>query len=321
MRTRKLGASGLETPPLVFGGNVLGWTADRETSFALLDAFVAGGGAMIDTADVYMRSQPGLKGGESETMIGEWLKQRRRRDDVIIATKVGHVPGKGGEGLAPTRMAAAIEESLARLQTDHVDVYLGHRDDPRVSLEDQLAAFDGLVRAGKVRAIGVSNYEPDRIVEGLRVSDANGLARFTVMEPLYNLVERTQFEGARRQIALAEDLGVIPYFGLAGGFLTGKYRSKDDLGAGARSGYAGRYLNERGLAVLAAVDQVAEETGSTPAQISLAWAMAQPGVTAPIASATNLAQLDDLLHAMRLELSEAQLARLDIASAPAAEET
>jgi aryl-alcohol dehydrogenase-like predicted oxidoreductase len=317
MKTRRLGGSGLETPPLVFGGNVLGWTADRETSFALLDAFVAGGGVMIDTADVYMRSQPGLKGGESETVIGEWLSRRKRRDDVLIVTKVGHLPGKGGEGLAPSRIAAAIDESLQRLQTDYVDAYLGHRDDPRVSLEDQLGAFDKLVKAGKVRAIGVSNYEPDRICEGLRISDANRWARFTVMEPLYNLVERSAFEGERQQIALSEDIGVIPYFGLASGFLTGKYRSRADVGDGPRSGMVAKYLDARGLAVLAALDEVAAETRSTPAQVALAWLMARSGVTAPIASATKLPQLEELLAAMRLELTAAQRARLEAASAPA----
>jgi aryl-alcohol dehydrogenase-like predicted oxidoreductase len=315
MESRKLGASGLETPPLVFGGNVFGWTADRETSFALLDAFVGGGGTMIDTADVYMRSQPGLKGGESETIIGEWLKRRGKRDDVLIVTKVGHMPGMGGEGLAPERIAAAIDESLGRLQTDYVDVYLGHRDDARVSLEDQLKAFDKLVKAGKVRAIGVSNYEPDRISTGLRVSDENGLARFTVMEPQYSLMERGEFEGMRRRLALTEDLGVIPYFSLASGFLTGKYRSENDLGAGGRGAFVSRYLNPHGFGVLAALDEVAAETRATPAQVSLAWLMAQPGVTAPIASATKLPQLDDMLKAMRLELSSAQLAHLDAASA------
>jgi aryl-alcohol dehydrogenase-like predicted oxidoreductase len=316
MQTRRLGASGIETPPLVFGGNVFGWTADRETSFALMDAFIGGGGKVIDTADVYMRSVTGV-GGESETLIGEWLKRRGHRDDVVIVTKVGHMPGKAGEGLAPARIAEAIDESLRRLQTDYVDVYMGHRDDPRVSLEDQLGAFDKLVRAGKVRAVGVSNYEPERIAEGLKISAANGLARVTVWEPQYNLVERTEFEGARRDLALAQDIGVITYFSLASGFLTGKYRSKADLGDGARAGMIDRYLNERGDAVLAALDAVAEETRSNPTQVSLAWLMAKPGVTAPIASATKLKQLDDLLAAMRLELTAAQVARLDKASEPA----
>jgi aryl-alcohol dehydrogenase-like predicted oxidoreductase len=316
MRTRKLGGSGLATAPLVFGGNVFGWTADEPTSFALLDAFVAGGGTTIDTADVYMRSITG-QGGESETVIGRWLKRRGRRDDVIIVTKVGHMPGAGGEGLAPGRIAAAIDESLARLQTDYVDVYLGHRDDPRVPVGEQIAAFDRLVKAGKVRAIGVSNYEPARILEGLRFSDAAGLARFTVMEPQYSLVERAGFEGQRRALALAEDIGVIPYFSLASGFLTGKYRSPADVRGDARSNAAARYLDPRGLAVLAALDEVAAEAKATPAQAALAWAMAQPGITAPIASATRLAQLEELMGAMRLELTPAQIARLDAASAPA----
>jgi aryl-alcohol dehydrogenase-like predicted oxidoreductase len=317
MQTRKLGASGFETPPLVLGGNVFGWTADRETSFALLDAFVAAGGTMIDTADVYMAHVPGLKGGESETIIGEWLKRRGRRDDVIIVSKVGLLPGEGGEGLAPTRIAGAIDESLRRLQTDYVDVYLGHRDDARVSLTDQLVAFDKLVTAGKVRAIGVSNYEPDRIAEGLRVSDEHGLARFTVMEPHYSLMEREEFEGQRRRLALMEDLGVIPYFALESGFLTGKYRSRDDLGEGARGAFVEKYLNPHGFGVLAALDEVARETGSNPARVALAWVMAQPGVTAPIASATKPSHLDDLLGAMRLELNQAQLDRLAEASGPA----
>ena len=317
MEKRKLGASGLETPPLVLGGNVFGWTIDRDASFAVLDGFVAGGGTMIDTADVYSSFAPGNKGGESETVIGEWLKKRGRRDDILIATKVGLFPGNGGEGLAPSRIAAAIDESLERLQTDYVDLYFAHQDDPKVPLPDVMAAFDKLVKAGKVRAIGASNYQADRLVEALAVSDANGLARYTVEQPLYNLLDRSAFEGTTQQIAIAEDLGVITYFSLASGFLTGKYRSRDDLGPNVRSHMVDKYLGERGTRVLEALDDVAADTGATLAQVALVWLMAQPGVTAPIASATKTAQLQDLLGAMTVRLSDAQLRQLDAASAVA----
>jgi len=316
MEKRKLGVSGLETIPLVLGGNVFGWTADRDASFAVLDAFVAGGGTMIDTADVYSAFAPGNKGGESETMIGEWLKRRGRRDDVLIATKVGLLAGTGGEGLAPSRIEAAVDESLARLQTDYIDLYFAHRDDPDVPILDALAVFDKLVRAGKVRAIGASNYKSSRLAEALRVSDDNGFARFTVLQPLYNMMERPAFERALQKLVIDEGLGVVPYFSLASGFLSGKYRSEADAGGKARSGFVTKYLNDRGMAVLAALDAVAGETGATQAQVALAWTMAQPGITAPIASATKVSQLEDLLGATTLRLTDAQLRRLDEASAP-----
>lgn len=309
---RALGDSGLTTPPLILGGNVFGWTADRETSFAILDAFVAGGGRMIDTADVYSAWVPGNQGGESETIIGEWLAARGRRDDVLVATKVGMDLG-GTTGLAPGRIATAVEASLKRLQTDVIDLYFAHRDDTETPLEDTLEAFDRLVKAGKVRAIGASNYNAERLEQALEISTTNGLARYTVLQPLYNLVERDKFEGALQDLCLARHIGVVPYYALASGFLTGKYRSTADVAGKARGSVVEKYLNERGLRVLAALDEVAREAGAAPAQVALAWLAAQPAVTAPIASATSVAQVEDLLGAMRLELTLDQIARLDAA--------
>ena len=313
MDERKLGASGLTTPPLILGGNVFGWTVDQDASFSILDAFVAGGGRMIDTADVYSAWVPGNQGGESETIIGAWLAQRGRRDDVLIATKVG-MELQGSKGLKPDRIAQAVEDSLRRLQTDYIDLYFAHQDDPETPLEDTLAAFDQLVRAGKVRAIGASNYTAERLKQALDISAAQGIASYTVLQPHYNLVERDKFEGDLQQLCVQRNVASVPYFALASGFLTGKYRSQADLQGKARGGMVEQYLNQGGLNVLAAMDQVAAETGASLAQIALAWLAAQPAVAAPIASATSTAQVDELLGAMRLKLTPEQLATLDAAS-------
>ncbi len=317
VETRALGTSGLSIAPLVLGGNVFGWTVDEPTSFAVLDAFVAGGGTMIDTADAYSQWIPGNKGGESETVIGNWLKRRGRRDDVQIATKVGLMAPAGMDhgGLSAAVIEAAVEASLRRLQTDYIDLYFAHRDDGDTPLEETLAAFDTLVKAGKVRSLGASNYMAERLDEALKISAAHGFARFTALQPLYNLMERDEFEGALQQLCIAEKIGVVPYFGLAAGFLTGKYRSEADLAGRPRAYRVKTYLGEKGDAVLAAMDAVAAETGASLPQIALAWIAAQPGLTAPIASATSVAQLEDLLPAMSLKLSADQIARLDGAGA------
>ncbi len=310
MDMRTLGASGLETPRLVLGGNVFGFTVKGEEAFAMLDRFVAAGGTMIDTADVYSNWVPGHVGGESETLLGEWLKRRGRRDDVLIATKVGF-----DKGLSPAHIEDAVHASLARLGTDHVDLYYAHKDDPETPLEETLAAFDKLVKAGKVRAIGASNYSADRLAAALDISARDGLAAFTVLQPEYNLMARGDFEGPVQRLCVERGLGVLPYFGLASGFLTGKYRSEADFGQSPRGAGMARYLNEKGRAVLAALDEVAAETGATQGQVALAWLAARPGITAPIASATSRAQLDELLGVLTLELSAAQVERLEAASA------
>ena len=310
---RTLGASGLTTPPLILGGNVFGWTADRQASFAVLDAFVAGGGRMIDTADSYSTWVPGHRGGESETIIGAWLRQRGRRDGVLIATKVGAEVG-GTKGLAPLRIAAAVDGSLQRLGTDHIDLYFAHYDDPAVPLEDTLEVFDRLVRAGKVRAIGASNHDAARLQRALDTSAERGLTSYTVLQPHFNLLERARFEGSLQDLCVARGIATVPYFALASGFLTGKYRRKADASGAARGGAVDRYLDPHGLAVLAALDAVAADAGATPAQVALAWLAAQRSVAAPIASATSVAQVDELLGAMRLVLTLSQLAALDAAT-------
>jgi aryl-alcohol dehydrogenase-like predicted oxidoreductase len=306
---RALGSSGLETPPLIFGGNVFGWTADRETSFALLDRFVAAGGTMIDTADTYSAWAPGNKGGESETIIGEWLARRGRRDDVLIATKVGFAGGLGAENIA-----RAIDGSLRRLGTDHVDLYYAHRDAPDVPLEETLEAFDALVRAGKVRALGVSQIEADRLERSLDISAENGWTGYSVLQTWYSLVERPRFEAALRDVVVRRGLGMAAFFALANGYLTGKYREAADLGKSVRSDRVEEYMAGSGPRILAALAEAAAQIGGTPAQVALAWTAAQPGVTAPLASARNLEQLEELLGALELELSPAQLAALDEAS-------
>lgn len=307
---RRLGATDLHIAPLVLGGNVFGWTADKTASFAVLDAFAGGGGTMIDTADVYSAWVPGHTGGESETMIGEWLKASGKRADVLIATKVGMLPGEGGEKLAPARIAAACDASLKRLGVDTIDLYFAHQDDDAVAQEDALAAFAKLIDAGKVRALGASNFHAIRLKTARDAAIAHGLPSYHVLQPEYNLVSRHKFEGELQDYCVTNNIGVVPYYGLASGFLTGKYRTKEDLGQSVRGGRMGELLEGKGAAVLAAMDDVAAETGATLAQIALAWLTAQPGVTAPIASATSVKQVEDLLGSIRLELNEDQLERL-----------
>ncbi len=312
---RRLGSTDLQIAPLVLGGNVFGWTADRDASFAVLDAFVAGGGTMIDTADVYSAWVPGHKGGESETMIGEWLKASGKRDAVLIATKVGMLPGEGGEKLAPARIVAAAEASLTRLGTDRIDLYYAHQDDDSVAQDAVLAAFGKLVDAGKVRVIGASNFHAARLKSAVDGAKAAELPRYHVLQPEYNLVSRHKFEGELQDYCITENIGVVPYYGLASGFLTGKYRSEADLGKSVRGGRMTELLSGKGKAVLDAMDVVAAETGASLAQIALAWLIAQPGVSAPIASATKVEQIDELLGAMTLDLSKEQLDRLTNAGA------
>ncbi len=315
MIKRRLGSTDLQIAPLVLGGNVFGWTADRAASFAVLDAFVAGGGTMIDTADVYSAWVDGHEGGESERIIGEWLKVSGKRDEVLIATKVGMLPGDGGEKLAPARIAAAAEASLTRLGTDRIDLYYAHQDDEDVAQDAVLGAFGKLVDAGKVRVIGASNFHAARLKSAVDAAKASGLPRYHVLQPEYNLVSRHKFEGELQDYCVTENIGVLPYYGLASGFLTGKYRTRDDLGQSVRGGRMGDLLDGQGKDVLTAMDAVVEETGATHAQVALAWLIAQPGVTAPIASATRVEQIEDLLPAMTLELSKAQLDSLTTAGA------
>ncbi|NYF31251.1 aldo/keto reductase [Sphingopyxis sp. JAI108] len=306
MTERALGQSGLSIRPFVLGGNVFGMTADKAASFAVLDRFVEHGGGMIDTADVYSAWVPGHKGGESETMMGAWLRESGARDKVLIATKVGMMPG----GLEPDRIRDAVQGSLDRLGTDVIDLYFAHKDDPDLPLDEVLGAFAELVDAGIVRAIGASNYSAERLAEALRVADEKGLPRFTAMQPELNLLDRAQYEGPLQQLCIDEGLGVVTYFSLASGYLSGKYRSAADLGKSPRGARVKPYLEGKGPAVLAAMERIAAETGATLSQIALAWVAAQPGITAPIASATTVGQLDELMGSLDLDLSDAQLAAL-----------
>ena len=315
MDIRKLGRSGLETPRLVLGGNVFGWTSSGEEAFRLLDRFAEAGGTLIDTADVYSAWVPGHKGGESETLLGEWLKRRGGARGVMIATKVGMLPMGGDPELTPARIAAAAEASLRRLGVEAIDLYYTHQDDAKTPLAETLAGFERLVRDGKVRAIGASNYSAERLGEALDISEREGLARYEVLQPEYNLMRRDRYEGALQDLCVARGIAVLPYFGLASGFLTGKYRSEADFGKSVRGDRMGAYLDERGRRVLAALDDVAAETEATPAQVALAWLAAQPGIAAPIASATSLAQLEELLGVLTLDLSADQLERLSAAAA------
>ncbi|MFA6122605.1 aldo/keto reductase [Sphingomonas sp.] len=312
---RRLGATDLHIAPLVLGGNVFGWTADQDTSFAVLDAFIAGGGTMIDTADVYSAWVPGHKGGESESVIGAWLKTSGKRDQVQIATKVGMLPGEGGEKLAPARIAAACDASLKRLGVDTIDLYFAHQDDDAVAQEDALAAFAKLIDAGKVRALGASNFHAARLKSANDAATAQGLPHYHVLQPEYNLVSRHKFEGQLQDYCVEHNIGVVPYYGLASGYLTGKYRSAADFGKSVRGGRMQAFIDGTGPAVLAAMDAIAEETGASLAQIALAWLAAQPGITAPIASATSVAQVEELIGAMGLRLSTDQINRLTNAGA------
>lgn len=313
MIERQLGRSELRAPPMMLGGNVFGWTADRDATFAVLDAYVAGGGRLIDTADMYSSWIPGLKGGESETLIGEWIASRKGRDRLMIATKVGRAAGELG-GLSRHAIMAGIEGSLKRLQTDYVDVYFAHLDDADTPLEETVAAFGELVKAGKVRVLGASHYSAARLAQAEAISDGLGSARYDLLQPLYNLMARPAFEGELQDYCTANDISVTPFWALACGFLSGKYRSEADLAGRARAEEVRPYLTPFGLGVLDALDQVAAETGTSPSQVALAWLNTRASVLAPIASATNVAQVEDLLGAMRLQLTAAQLSLLDKAS-------
>jgi len=311
MQQRELGRSGILTAPLVFGGNVFGWTTDEPTSFRLLDAFVDAGFNMIDTADVYSHWAPGNHGGESETVIGNWLQRSGKRNQVVIATKVGKDMGDGKKGLSARYIRAAMEDSLRRLRTDHIDLYQSHEDDPATPLSKTLGTYADLVKEGKVRAIGASNYSGERLAEALEISLQNAWPRYETLQPLYNLYNREPFEKELEPVCLGENIGVITYSSLASGFLTGKYRSADDLNKSVRGSGMGKFMNERGFRILNALDQVAAQLNTTPAAVSLAWLMARPSVTAPIASATNIAQLELLMSAATLRLDEAAMALLD----------
>jgi aryl-alcohol dehydrogenase-like predicted oxidoreductase len=314
MQRRKLGRSDISIAPLALGGNVFGWSADEAASFAVLDAFAGEGLDFIDTADVYSAWVPGNRGGESETIIGRWLKRSGKRDRVVVATKVAKWSER--KGLSPANIAAAADNSLRRLGVDRIDVYFAHEDDPSVPLEDTLGAFARLIEAGKVRAIGASNYSGARLAEALAVSRKHGLPRYEVVQPEYNLVARKSYEADIEPVALREELGVVCYYALASGFLTGKYRSEADLRkSSARAGAVAKYLDARGARVLAALDAIASEKRATAAQVALAWLIARPSITAPIASATSAAQVRDLAAATRLSLSAGEIAELDAASA------
>jgi aryl-alcohol dehydrogenase-like predicted oxidoreductase len=310
MDKRRIGDSQLEIAPLALGGNVFGWTADEAASFAILDQFVDAGGTMIDTADVYSAWAPGHSGGESETVIGRWLKRSGKRDNAVIATKVGMMAG-----LAPDTVAAACDASLTRLGIDCIDLYYQHKDDESVPLADSLGAFDALKRAGKIRAVGLSNFTAARLDKAMRVAEAEGFDRPCALQTWYNLVERQKLEGPLRDAATAHGLGILPFYSLGNGFLTGKYRSKEDLGKSVRGLRNAEYLEGRGMRVLAALDVVAAEADAALATVALAWTMAQPGITAPIASATSLDQARELVAALTLVLSPGQVARLNEASA------
>jgi aryl-alcohol dehydrogenase-like predicted oxidoreductase len=311
---RALGRSVLKVPPLCFGGNVFGWTVDQARGEHLLDALLGAGLNFIDTADTYSAWVPGNRGGESETLIGRWLKARGGRDRVIVATKVGMPMSPDRKGLSATYIRGEVEDSLRRLQTDYIDLYQAHADDAETPLEETLQAFGDLIAEGKVRAIGASNYTPERFQAALKISADHGLPRYETLQPHYNLYEREKFEGPLQALCLAEQIGVIPYYSLASGFLSGKYRSEADL-KGARGGGVRRFLNPRGLRILSALDAVSAELGARPAQVALAWSMAKPAITAPIASATSLDQLSDMIAAVRLELPPEAMALLDQAGA------
>ena len=302
MEKRQLGQSTLHVTPITFGGNVFGWTADEKTSFALLDRFVGAGFNFIDSADVYSRWHPGNKGGESEVIIGNWLKARGGRDKVIIATKLGIEMAPGKKGLSRKYMMQAVEDSLQRLQTDYIDLYQSHRDDPETPIEETLSAYADLIKVGKVREIGASNFSAERLAESLKVSVEKKLPRYQSLQPHYSLVERQEFEGPLEELCLREKVGTIGYYSLASGFLTGKYRSAADKQGKARGSRVEKYLNDYGFGVIAALDDVAKRYDAKPVQTALAWLIARPSVTAPIASATNLEQLAELLKAAEIKL-------------------
>jgi aryl-alcohol dehydrogenase-like predicted oxidoreductase len=315
MDKRRLGRSDLMVSPLCLGGNVFGWTADEATSFKLLDAYVDAGLNFIDTADVYSTWAAGNKGGESEAIIGKWMKARGKRDQVVIATKVGSEMAPDRKGLSKSYIRSAVEDSLRRLQTDVIDLYQSHRDDPDTPQQETLEAYAELIREGKVRAIGASNFTAARMTEALAISAQHGLPRYESLQPKYNLYDRSEYEAELEPLCRKEEIGVFPYYGLASGFLTGKYRSEADFGKSVRGGRMATYLNDRGKRILSALDNVAARKDATPAQVALAWLMARSGLTAPIASATSVDQLHDIVKATRLRLDEADITELDKASA------
>jgi aryl-alcohol dehydrogenase-like predicted oxidoreductase len=315
MQKRRLGNSRLEVAPLAFGGNVFGWTVDEPTAFKLLDAFVAAGFNLIDTADVYSRWVSGHKGGESETVIGKWLQRSGKRQKVIIATKVGKEMGPQSKGLSKDYILRAVEDSLKRLQTDCIDLYQSHEDDRQTPLEETLEAYDRLIREGKVRFIGASNYDARRLSQALEVSEKYGYPRYQSLQPLYNLYDRGDYEKELEALCREKGLGVISYFSLGSGFLTGKYRSSEDLAKRARGNMVKKYLDDRGFRILEALDRVAQRHDTTAATVALAWLIKQPGITAPIASATSLEQLDELIGATEFDLDQPSLKILNQASA------
>lgn len=314
MEKRQLGNSAIQVRPLMFGGNVFGWTLDEAASFKILDAFVEAGFDFIDTADVYSRFAPGNQGGESETILGKWFKQRGNRSRIILATKVGMEMGPGKKGLSRSYILQAAEDSLRRLQTDYIDLYQSHRDDEETPLEETLDAFSTLVSQGKVRVIGASNYSAERFEKAIEISEKHHYARYESLQPLYNLYDRAEYEEKLEPVCLKHHIGVIPYFSLASGFLTGKYRSEADV-KGSRARIVGKYVNERGLKILKALDEVAKDNNVQPATVALAWLIARPSVTAPIASATTIEQLQDLTKAVDLKLDREAIDQLNTASA------
>ncbi|WP_446745571.1 aldo/keto reductase [Silvibacterium acidisoli] len=318
MEKRKLGTSSLEVPVICLGGNVYGWTLSETDTFHQLDKALAEGLNFVDTADMYSNWIPGHKGGESETILGNWFKKSGKRKNVILATKVGLPMGEDKKGLKAGYIKQAVEDSLKRLQTDHIDLYQAHRDDEETPLEETLKAFDELVKAGKVRYIGASNYSGARLTEAMEISKKNNLAAFVSLQPHYNLVERQEFESDLLTAVEKYNIGVIPYFSLAAGFLSGKYKSKADAEGKARGGMVGKYLNDYGFGVVKALEEVAKETGSTPSRVALAWLIAQPGITSPIASATSDKQVEDLVEATKLKLDTAAIEKLTNVSTPPA---
>ncbi len=314
MQKRRLGRTDLEIAPLVLGGNVFGWTADEKTSFEILDRFVDAGLNAIDTADSYSRWVDGNKGGESETIIGKWMKSRGNRDKIVVITKVGSDMGQGKKDLSAAYIAKAVEDSLKRLQVDAIDLYLSHWADDTVPYDETLSAYDKLLKAGKVRNIGASNLDAGRLDAALKVASQRKLPRYEVLQPEYNLYDRSSFDGPLRDLCMKEEIGVITYFSLAKGFLSGKYRSEADLGKSPRGGGIGKYLDERGKRILAALDAVSARHNASQAEVALAWIIARPGVTAPIASATSIEQTDSLVRAASLQLTAADIKELDKAS-------
>jgi aryl-alcohol dehydrogenase-like predicted oxidoreductase len=314
MENRRLGQSSLQVSPIAFGCNVFGWTVDEKTSFALLDAWVDAGFNFLDTADVYSRWHPGNSGGESETIIGKWLKARGNREKVVLATKLGIEMAPGKKGLSRAYMQSAVEASLQRLQTDHIDLYQSHRDDPETPIEETLSAYADLIKQGKVREIGASNFSADRLAASLKISTDKGLPRYQSLQPHYNLVERTEFEGPLEDLCLAEKVGVIGYYSLASGFLTGKYKSRADTEGRARGGGVEKYMTDHGFGVIKALEEVAARYEAKPGQVALAWLIARPSVTAPIASATNLGQLAELVEAAEIDLDAESIQKIDAAS-------